>query len=137
MCRDDWVPASGAEGALVGSPGVAELSSAIEANATRWGPGVAFQFHAGCGDEIPACAASMAAPRVSASTVALRTRTSNGYPPNWQMRFKASGNGDFAGSRVNTGTQYSPGTIVLSTKADVPASDTYVTYSGFPAFSPG
>ena len=77
----------------------------------------------------------MAAPRVSASTVALRTRTSKGYPPNWQMPFKASGNGDFAGSRVNTGAQYSPGTIVLSQKADVPASDTYVTYSGFPAFS--
>ena len=51
MCRDAWVPASGAEGALVGSPGIAELSSAIEAIATRWGPGVAFQFHAGCGDE--------------------------------------------------------------------------------------
>jgi hypothetical protein len=49
--RDDWVPASGAEGALVQSPGIAELSSAIEANATRWGPGVALQFHAGCGDE--------------------------------------------------------------------------------------
>ena len=51
MCRDDWVPASGAEGALVGPPGIAELSSAIEANATRWGPGVASQFHGGCGDE--------------------------------------------------------------------------------------
>ena len=77
----------------------------------------------------------MAAPRVSASTVALRTRTSNGYPPNWQMPFNASGNGDFAASRVNTGAQYSPGTIALSQKADAPASDTYVTYSGFPAYS--
>jgi hypothetical protein len=51
------------------------------------------------------------------------------------MPFKASGNGDFVPSRVNTGAQFSPGTIVLSQKADVPASDTYVTYSGFPAFS--
>ena len=76
----------------------------------------------------------MAAPRVSASTVALRTRTSNGYPPNWQMPFNASGNGDFAASRVNTGSQHSPGTIALSQKADVPESDTYFTYSGFPAY---
>jgi len=51
VCRDAWVPASGAEGALVGSPETVELSRAIEAVATRCGPGVAFQFHAGCGDE--------------------------------------------------------------------------------------
>jgi hypothetical protein len=45
------VRASGAEGALVESPGIVELSHAIEDLATRWGPGVALQFHAGCGDE--------------------------------------------------------------------------------------
>ena len=47
----------------------------------------------------------------------------------------ASGNGDFAASRVNTGAQYSPGTIPLTQRADTPASDTYVTYSGFPGYS--
>ena len=47
----------------------------------------------------------------------------------------ASGNGDFAASRVNTGPQYSPGTLALTQKADAPWSDTYVTYSGFPAYS--
>ena len=51
------------------------------------------------------------------------------------MPFNASGNGDFPASRVNPGAQYSPGTIALSQKADAPASDTYVTYSGFPAYS--
>jgi len=47
----------------------------------------------------------------------------------------ASGNGDFAASRVNTGAQYSPGTLPLTQKAETPASDTYVTYSGFPGYS--
>ncbi len=44
-----------------------------------------------------------------------------------------SGNGDFAASRVNSGPQFMPGTIPLAT-AD-PFGDTYVPYSGFPAYS--
>ncbi len=47
----------------------------------------------------------------------------------------SSGNGDFSASRVNTGAQYSPGAIALTEKADTPASNTYVAYSGFPAYS--
>jgi alkaline phosphatase len=46
----------------------------------------------------------------------------------------ASGNGDFAASRVNTGAQYSPGTSALSQSADTPWTDTYVTYSGLPGY---
>jgi alkaline phosphatase len=35
---------------------------------------------------------------------------------------------------VNGGAQYSPGTLTLTQKSDAPAADTYVTYSGFPAY---
>jgi alkaline phosphatase len=47
----------------------------------------------------------------------------------------SSGNGDFSASRVNTGSVYMPGTFALSQTAADPFSDTYVTYSGFPAYS--
>jgi len=47
----------------------------------------------------------------------------------------ASGNGDFAASRVNTGAQYTPGTFTLAQKAETPATDTYVTYTGFPGYT--
>ena len=46
----------------------------------------------------------------------------------------ASGNGDFAASRVNTGAQYAPGTFALTQNADSPSADTYVAYSGFPGY---
>ncbi|PWU08806.1 MAG: hypothetical protein C5B51_07190 [Terriglobia bacterium] len=47
----------------------------------------------------------------------------------------SSGNGDFAASRVNTGATYTPGTFALTQRADSPWADTYVAYSGFPAYS--
>jgi alkaline phosphatase len=47
----------------------------------------------------------------------------------------ASGNGDFSASRVNNGAQYSPGTFPLTQTPDAPATDTYVTYSGFPGYT--
>jgi len=47
----------------------------------------------------------------------------------------SSGNGDFSASRVNTGAQYAPGTFALSQDSTNPFGDTYVTYSGFPAYS--
>jgi alkaline phosphatase len=47
----------------------------------------------------------------------------------------ASGNGDWAASRVNTGAQYTPGVFALTQRADTPQGDTYVTYSGFPGYT--
>src|SRR5262249_42759510 len=41
----------------------------------------------------------------------------------------------FSASRVNTGAQYSPGTFPLTQTPDAPATDTYVTYSGFPGYT--
>jgi alkaline phosphatase len=47
----------------------------------------------------------------------------------------SSGNGDFTASRVNTGAVYTPGSFALTQTADSPATDTYVTYSGFPGYT--
>jgi alkaline phosphatase len=46
-----------------------------------------------------------------------------------------SGNGDFPASRVNSGPQFMPGTVPLTQSTADPFSDTYVPYSGFPAYS--
>src|SRR5262249_20570548 len=47
----------------------------------------------------------------------------------------SSGNGDFSASRVNTGSVFMPGSFALTQTADNPFGDTYVAYSGFPAYS--